>query len=173
MMSNTSLSSTQQNLHSYTHICPMTSSILSVSQSWVSEPSWQLCCKEKQPKHLDTNIETVSCPCMHLVTYFLPPALERIKNTYCMGKRLFLFLLLIYMRFLMIFYAKSMGLYCGIRHWASLPMGRVLNFCQTAFQFWVIFCHITLECSWVIGFCLHFSWMYVATGIAYSEPRLS
>jgi len=28
--------------------------------------------KEKQPKHLDTNIETVSCPCMHLVTHFLP-----------------------------------------------------------------------------------------------------
>jgi len=23
---------------------------------------------------------------LRLVTYFLPPALERIKNTYCMGK---------------------------------------------------------------------------------------
>ena len=29
-----------------------------------------------------------------------------------------------------------------------------------AFPFWVIFCHITLERSWVIGFCLHFCWMY-------------
>jgi len=45
------------------------------------------------------------------VTYFLPPAQERIKNTYCMGKRRpFLFLLLIYMRFLTIFYAENMGL---------------------------------------------------------------
>ena len=44
------------------------------------------------------------------VTYFLPPARECIKNTYCMGKRMFLFLLLIYMRFLTIFYAKKMGL---------------------------------------------------------------
>jgi len=40
------------------------------------------------------------------VTYFLPPARERIKNTYCMGQRPFLFLLLIYLRFLAIFYAK-------------------------------------------------------------------
>jgi len=28
---------------------------------------------------------------LHLVTYFLPPALERIKNTYCMGQRPFLY----------------------------------------------------------------------------------
>jgi len=27
---------------------------------------------------------------LRLVTYFLQPALERIKNTYCMGKRPFL-----------------------------------------------------------------------------------
>jgi len=48
------------------------------------------------------------------VTYFLPPARERIKNTYCMGQRPFLFLLLIYMRFLTIFYAKTWdSLYCG------------------------------------------------------------
>ena len=40
------------------------------------------------------------------VTYFLPPARERIKHTYCMGQRPFLFLLLIYERFLTIFYAK-------------------------------------------------------------------
>ena len=74
------------------------------------------------------NIETVSCPCntcfwyalalavrkyltrRSRVTYFLQPARERIKNTYCMGKRPFLFLLLIYMRFLTIFYAKTTGL---------------------------------------------------------------
>ena len=43
---------------------------------------------------------------LRLVKYFLRPALERIKNTYCMGQRPFLFLLLIYMRFLTIFYAK-------------------------------------------------------------------
>jgi len=29
---------------------------------------------------------------LRLVTYFLQPALERIKNTYCMGKRPFLYL---------------------------------------------------------------------------------
>jgi len=29
---------------------------------------------------------------LRLVTYFLQPALECIKNTYCMGKRLFLYL---------------------------------------------------------------------------------
>ena len=29
---------------------------------------------------------------LHLVTYFLPPALERIKNMYCMGQRPFLYL---------------------------------------------------------------------------------
>jgi len=29
---------------------------------------------------------------LHLVTYFLPPALKLIKNTYCMGKRPFLYL---------------------------------------------------------------------------------
>ena len=40
------------------------------------------------------------------VTYFLQPARERIKSTYCMGHRPFLFLLLIYMRVLTIFYAK-------------------------------------------------------------------
>ena len=41
------------------------------------------------------------------VTYFLPTVRERIKNTYCMGQRPFLFLLLIYERFLRIlFYAK-------------------------------------------------------------------
>jgi len=28
---------------------------------------------------------------LRLVTYFLPPALEHIKNTYCMGKRPFLY----------------------------------------------------------------------------------
>jgi len=44
------------------------------------------------------------------VTYFLQPARERIKNTYSMGKRPFVFLLLIYMRFLTIFYAKTVEL---------------------------------------------------------------
>ena len=44
------------------------------------------------------------------MTYFLQPVRERIKNTRCMGKRPFLFLLLIYMRFLTIFYTKTMGL---------------------------------------------------------------
>jgi len=56
------------------------------------------------------------------VTYFLQPTRERIKNAYCMGKRLFLFLLLIYMRFLTIFYAKTMGLFfiaAVVRHYDS------------------------------------------------------
>jgi len=67
------------------------------------------------------------------VTYFLQPARERIKNTYCMDKRPFLFLLLIYMRFLTIVYARKHGtlLYCGLRQWASLSMGRVLKYSQT------------------------------------------
>jgi len=43
------------------------------------------------------------------VTYFLQPVRERIKKTYGIGKRPFIFLLLIYMRFLTIFYAKTMG----------------------------------------------------------------
>jgi len=37
-------------------------------------------------------VTTVFC----VVIYVLPPARERIKNTYCMGQRLFLVLLLIY-----------------------------------------------------------------------------
>ena len=41
-----------------------------------------------------------------------------------------------------------------------------------AFPFWMIFSHITLERSWVIGFCLHLCWMYVATAIIYSELSL-
>jgi len=40
-----------------------------------------------------------SAGCKKFVTYFLQPERERIKNTYCMAKRPFLFLLLIYMRF--------------------------------------------------------------------------
>jgi len=42
-----------------------------------------------------------------------------------------------------------------------------------AFPFWVIFCRIMLERSWVIGFCLHFCWMYVATAITYCEQSPS
>jgi len=51
------------------------------------------------------------------VTYFLRPAREHIRNMYCMAKRPFIFLLLIYMRILKIFYAKKHGtlLYCGLR----------------------------------------------------------
>ena len=58
---------------------------------------------------LAIKIETVSCPCntcfwyaragckkyvtrLRLVTYFLQPALECMKNTYCMGKRPFLYI---------------------------------------------------------------------------------
>jgi len=86
------------------------------------------------------------------VTYFLLPAWERIKNTYCMGQRPFLFSLLIYMRFLTIFYAKTMGLfYCGriVRHYDSERVcrwGVFLNPVRSmgstpfnAFPFWVIF----------------------------------
>jgi len=109
-----------------------------------------------------------------------------IKNTYCMGKRPFLFLLLIYVRFLTIFYAKNMGLSFiadVVRHYDSERVcrwGVFLNSVRptgstpfNAFSFWVIFCHITLERSWVVGFCLHFCWMYVATAITYSEPSPS
>jgi len=64
-------------------------------------------------------IETVSCPCntccagykkyatrRSRVTYLLQPARSRAYQ-----KHVFLFLLLIYMRFLTIFYAKTMGLF--------------------------------------------------------------
>jgi len=116
------------------------------------------------------------------VKYFLPPVRERIKNTYCMAKKPFLFLLLIYMRFLTIFYAKNMELsfiadYDSERvcrwgvFWTSIRLIRSTPF--NSFPFWVIFCHITLERSWVIGFCLHFCWMYVATAITCSKPSPS
>ena len=91
------------------------------------------------------------------------------KNTYCIGKRPFLLLLLIYVRFLTIFYAETMGLSFiadVVRHYDSERVcrwGVFLNSVRpmrstpfNAFPFWVIFCHITLEHSWVIGFCLHF-----------------
>jgi len=35
---------------------------------------------------------------LRLVTYFLQPALEHIKNTYCTGKRLFVYLYCIIVR---------------------------------------------------------------------------
>jgi len=61
--------------------------------------------------------------------------------------------------------------------WASLSWGVFLNSVSAMgstsfneFPFWVVFCHITLERSWVIGFCWHFCWTYVATAITYSEP---
>jgi len=41
------------------------------------------------------------------VTYFLPPALERIKNTYCMGQRPFLYLYWIYYYFSYSHWAKE------------------------------------------------------------------
>ena len=41
---------------------------------------------------------------------FLTASARGYQNTYCMGKKPFLFLLLIYMRFLTTFYAKTMGL---------------------------------------------------------------
>ena len=148
------------------------------------------------------NRETVSCPCNTCFWHALVLAVRNTswgeaewrisynqcesvsKNMYCMGKRPFLFLLVIYMRFLTIFYAKTMGLsfiadvvqhYDSERVWGMFldsvrPMGSTPF---NAFPFWVILCHITLERSWVIGFCLHFCWMYVAMAITYSEPSPS
>jgi len=113
------------------------------------------------------------------VTYCLEPAWERIKNTYCMGKRTFLFLLLIYKRFLTIFYTKTVGLflYCGLRQWASLSMGRGLKFSQTdgidsvsILSDFLWYYARTLMSYWLF---LHFCWMYVATAITYSEPSPS
>ena len=55
------------------------------------------------------NIETVSGPCNTCFWYARAPAVRHTSrggDTYCMGQRPFLFLLLIYQRFLMIFYAK-------------------------------------------------------------------
>ena len=41
--------------------------------------------------HKQNRIQTEYVTRLRLVTYFLPPALERIKNTYCMGQRPFLY----------------------------------------------------------------------------------
>jgi len=102
---------------------------------------------------------------LRLVTYFLQPAQERIKNTYCIGKRPFLFLLLIYMRFLTIFYAKTTGLSFiadVVRHYDSERVcrwGVFLNSVRpmgstpfNAFPLWVIFCHYvwTLMSYWLL-----------------------
>ena len=91
------------------------------------------------------------------VTYFLQPARQRIKNTYCMGKRPCLFLLQIYMRFLTIFYTKNMRLlYCRLRQWASLSMGRVLKYSQTD----------GIESVWCISilsdFLSYYAWMLMS-----------
>ena len=56
------------------------------------------------------------------VTYFLPPARERIKNTYCMGQRLFLVLLLIYYaKFQRYFTQKHGTLFIADVVWIGLP----------------------------------------------------
>ena len=47
---------------------------------------------------------------LRLVTYFLPPALERIKNTYCMGQRPFLYLAFMPLRGQTAWYAEALGL---------------------------------------------------------------
>jgi len=116
------------------------------------------------------------------INCLLQPAPKRIKNTYCMGKRPFLFLLLIYMRFLTIIYKKKTMRLSFIADYDServcrwdvfLNSVRPMGSTPFTFLFWDIFCHITLERSWVIGFCLHFCWMYVATAITYSEPSPS
>ena len=67
------------------------------------------------------------------VTYFLEPARQRIRNTYCMGKRPFLFLLLICMQFLTIFYAKKTwdSPLLRITTVSKSVMGHVLNYSQT------------------------------------------
>jgi len=100
------------------------------------------------------------------VTSFLQPARECIKNTYCMGKRPFLFLLLIYMRFLTIFYTKKPWtlLYRGriVRHYDSEQVwgGVFLNSVRpmestpfNAFPFWVIFCHELLAFVYIFVEC--------------------
>ena len=148
--------------------------------------------------NININVETVFCPCTTCFWYARALVVRNTsrggaewrisyrqresvsKNTYCMGKRPFLFLLLIYMRFLTIFYAKKHGTFLyydseRVCRWGVFidpvrPMGSIPF---DAFPFWVIFCHITLERSWIIGFCLHFCWMYVATAIIYSEPSSS
>ena len=74
------------------------------------------------------------------------------------------------MQFLTIFYAKNHGtlLYCRLSpalwQWASLSWGAFLNSVRpvgstpfNAVPFWAIFSHITLDRSWVTGFCLHFA----------------
>ena len=67
------------------------------------------------------------------VTYFLQPGRESIKNTYCMGKRPFLFFIANLHAIFNDILRKKTGLsiYCGLRQWASLSMGRVLKFSQT------------------------------------------
>ena len=104
-----------------------------------------------QKLHVITNIETVSCPCNTCfwyaralavrntsrggaewrIFYSQRPSISKTRIAWTRDR--FYFLLLIYMRFLTIFYARKHGtpLYCGLRQWASLSMGRVLKYSQT------------------------------------------
>jgi len=122
------------------------------------------------------NIETISCPCN---TCFWCARALVVRNTYSRGAWIFTANLRAIFNDNL---RKNMGLSfiadydservcrCGVFINSVRPMGSTPF---NAFPFWVIFCHITLERSWVIGFCLHFCWMYVATAITYSEPSPS
>ena len=103
------------------------------------------------------------------VTYFLQPVRECIKKHVLHGQEtVSIFIGNLYAIFNDIL-RKNHGtlLYCrcsaALWQWAILSWGVFLNSVRpmgltpfNAFPFWVIFCHIMLECSWVIGFCLHF-----------------
>jgi len=128
------------------------------------------------------NMETVSCPCNTCFWYARALA---IRNTSQGGadwrisysQRVSIFIANLHAIFNDIL-RKNHGtlLYCGLQCERVCLWGVFINLVRplgsTPFL-WVIFCHITLERSWDIGFCLHFCWMYVATAITYSEPSLS
>ena len=143
----------------------------------------------------DKNIETVSCPCNTCFWYARALAVRNTSQSgaeWCISYNIFIANLqaifnYILRKILTIYYAKTMGLSFiadvvqqPLWQWASLSWCVFLNSVRpmrstpfNSFSFWVIFCHITLERSWVIGFCLHFRWMYVATAITYSEQSPS
>ena len=136
------------------------------------------------------NIETVSGPCNTCFWYARAPA---VRNTSRGGETVSIFIANlraifndILRKISTIFYAKTLFIadvvwtQCGIDSEPVCHVRAFLNLVRSmrsttfnAFTFWVIFCHITLERSWVISFFLYFCWMYVATAVTQSEQSPS
>jgi len=119
------------------------------------------------------NIETVSGPCNTCFWYARAPAVRNTSRGGLHGPETVSIFIAnvraifndILRKISTIFYAKTWdSLYCRrsldvVRHWQWASLRAFLNLVRSmrsttfnAFTFWVIFCHITLERSWVISF---------------------